>query len=125
MQLISSVDKLAGNYGKLCSSYPELTPDPPRRSKGADCILLPIYADGEPEVVGSVRDVSQHGIGAKGIQSEVGKTKRSYLGIVSGGGKTLVRCSLCLGRERFERRNTSLDLKSTDFSLEAGKSFSS
>ncbi len=63
-------------YGKLCSNYPELTPNPPRRSERRQVhFYVPIYEDGEPEVVGSVRDVSQSGIGAKGIQSEVGETK--------------------------------------------------
>jgi uncharacterized protein (DUF433 family) len=77
MQLISSgAISWQEIYGKLCSSYPELTPDPARRSERRLLhFYVPIYADGEPEVVGSVRDISQHGIGAKGIQSEVGKTQ--------------------------------------------------
>jgi uncharacterized protein (DUF433 family) len=63
-------------YGKLCSSYPELAPDRLRRSERRRLhFYVPIYAGGEPEVVGSVRDVSQHGIGAKGIQAELGETK--------------------------------------------------
>jgi uncharacterized protein (DUF433 family) len=77
MQLISSgAISWQEVYGKLCSNYPELTPDPPRRSERRRLhFYVPIYADGDPEVVGSVRDVSQHGIGAQGIQAEVGETK--------------------------------------------------
>jgi uncharacterized protein (DUF433 family) len=77
MKLIST-GAISGQeiYGKLCSSYQELALDPPRRSeRRTPHFYVPIYAGGEPEVVGSIRDVSQHGIGARGIQAEVGETK--------------------------------------------------
>ncbi len=63
-------------YGKVFSSYQELPPDRLRRSeRHAPHFYVPIYASGEPEIVGSVRDVSQHGISVKGIQAEVGETR--------------------------------------------------
>jgi hypothetical protein len=63
-------------YGKLCSSYQELALDTLRRSeRHTPHFYVPIYASAEPEIVGRVRDVSQHGISVKGIQAEVGETQ--------------------------------------------------
>jgi uncharacterized protein (DUF433 family) len=64
-------------YGKLRSSHEELAPDKLRRSERyTPHFYVPIYTSDEPDVVGSVRDVSQHGISVKGIQAEVGETQR-------------------------------------------------
>jgi DNA-binding Lrp family transcriptional regulator len=63
-------------YGKLCSSYQELALDMLRRSeRHTPHFYVPIYASAQPEIVGRVRDVSQHGISVKGIQAEVGGTQ--------------------------------------------------
>ncbi len=63
-------------YGMLWSNYQELPPDKLRRSeRHTPNFYVPIYASDEPEVVGSVRDVSQQGIGVKGIHANIGETR--------------------------------------------------
>lgn len=62
-------------YGKLCKSYHEMAVDKPRRSqRHTPRYYVPIYASAEPKVVGRVRDISQQGIGTRGIRAEVGLT---------------------------------------------------
>ena len=63
-------------YGKPHSRIREQASFMVRKSQRHNVnFYVPIYAASEPDVVGSIRDVSEHGLGTRGIKAEVGETK--------------------------------------------------
>lgn len=76
MTLISSGTVAWQNiYDNLCTTYEELVPDTPRRTKRFpipfDC---PVYVANNPELAGKVRDISENGVGIVGIRTRMGDT---------------------------------------------------
>jgi uncharacterized protein (DUF433 family) len=62
--------------GNICSSVDELIPDKPRHSKRLEVEAeVPIHDVGNPQVKGTVRNVSERGIGVKGIRATPGELK--------------------------------------------------
>lgn len=63
-------------YGKLFSSWSELISLTMRRSERHKVdFYVPLCVMSEPDIVGSIRDVSERGLGTMGIRAAVGETK--------------------------------------------------
>ncbi len=63
-------------YGTICSTYDELVPERLRTSvRHPVDFLVPVCDVNRPDVLGMLRDISETGIGARGIQAEVGEMK--------------------------------------------------
>jgi Mor family transcriptional regulator len=63
-------------YDKLCTSYKDLVPDKPRAAKRYPVLFdCNIYEADNGGVLGKVRDISEKGVGALGIEAKVGDTR--------------------------------------------------
>ncbi|MBI5249335.1 MAG: PilZ domain-containing protein [Desulfomonile tiedjei] len=68
-------------FDKLCTNFSELVPDKPRNSKRYRLPFeLPVYDSVRPDRIGTVRDVSENGVGVRGIMAEEGETKTLVIG---------------------------------------------
>jgi len=63
-------------YGNICERIDELVPEKIRQSKRFRLGLeVPVYEMGTPQERGILRDVSENGIGLRGIRVKIGETK--------------------------------------------------
>lgn len=63
-------------YGNICEHIEELVPEKLRESRRSKLGLeVPVYEMGSPKKRGIVRDVSEKGIGLRGIRAKIGETK--------------------------------------------------
>ncbi len=82
MSLVSSgALKWQEAYGKICSEGDELVAGQLRASKRLKLDFdAPIYEMNNPGMRGTIRDLNERGIGARGIKAEVGETKTLVIG---------------------------------------------
>ncbi len=68
-------------FENICSKYEELVPDMVRSQRRYPVDLnIPVYDINRPDRVGRLRDVSEGGMGTRGIEAGVGETKTLVIG---------------------------------------------